>query len=97
MKFGFRKPSLKKSFKARTAAKIKKAGAKGSNEIVATITKEELQKIAETKLPDLNAYDLKSAMNIIAGTAKNMGIAIEGFNETEVESEAEEASEDTAE
>jgi len=47
-----------------------------SKEVVATLSKEDLRKIAETKMPDLNAYDIESAMKIIAGTAKNMGIAI---------------------
>jgi large subunit ribosomal protein L11 len=37
-----------------------------------------LQDIAQTKLPDLNANDLEAAMKIIEGTAKNMGVAIEG-------------------
>ncbi|HHU80015.1 MAG: 50S ribosomal protein L11 [Bacilli bacterium] len=44
---------------------------------VATITKEQLYKIAQTKMPDLNAYDVDAAAKIIAGTARNMGIVIE--------------------
>ena len=44
-------------------------------------SKDELKNIAETKLPDLNAYDVESAMKIIAGTAKNMGVAVEGLDE----------------
>jgi len=43
-----------------------------------TITRAQLQDIAQTKLPDLNANDLEAAMKIIEGTAKNMGVAIEG-------------------
>ncbi|MGL4972128.1 MAG: 50S ribosomal protein L11 [Culicoidibacterales bacterium] len=43
---------------------------------VATITREQLREIAEIKMPDLNANDVEAAMNIVAGTAKNMGILI---------------------
>ena len=42
-----------------------------------TLSKDDLRKIAEIKMPDLNAYDIESAMKIIAGTAVNMGIKIE--------------------
>ena len=59
------------------AAKIQKGSKKGANEIVATITKDDVRQIAETKLPDLNAYDIESAMKIIEGTARNMGIEVE--------------------
>ena len=75
------------------AAGIDKAGTKGANEIVATISKDDIVKIAETKLPDLNAYDLDSAVNIVAGTARNMGIAVKGFNDKELEEHAKEAHE----
>ena len=66
------------AFLIKKAAKVKKGSSKGANEKVGTITKAQLQEIAETKLPDLNAYDVEAAMKIIAGTAKNMGIKIEG-------------------
>lgn len=75
------------------AAGIKKGSVKGANELVATITKDELKKIAEIKMPDLNAYDLEAAMNIIAGTARNMGIAIKGMTDTEMAEQAAEAAE----
>ena len=78
-------------FLLKKAAKVQKGSKKGANEIVATITKEDLKNIAETKLPDLNAYDVDSAMNIIAGTARNMGIAIAGFNDEELQEQAKEA------
>ena len=58
-------------------AKIKKGSVNGSKEVVATISKDVLREIAEIKLPDLNAYTVEEAMKIVAGTAKNMGIAIE--------------------
>ena len=57
-------------------AKVKKGSATGKNEIVGSITEAQLREIAETKLPDLNAYDVEAAMKIVAGTAKNMGIEI---------------------
>ncbi len=58
------------------AAKISKA-ASDSKVIAGTITKEQLKEIAEYKMPDLNANDIEAAMRIVAGTARNMGIAIE--------------------
>lgn len=68
------------AFLIKKAAKIKSGSKKGKNEIVATITKEQLKSIAETKLPDLNAYDVEGAMKIIEGTARNMGVAVEGMD-----------------
>ena len=44
---------------------------------VATISKADVQKIAETKMPDLNAASLESAMSMIAGTARSMGVVVE--------------------
>jgi large subunit ribosomal protein L11 len=58
------------------AAGIQKGSSNGAKENVASITSQQLQEIAELKMPDLNANDVKAAMNIIAGTAKNMGITI---------------------
>ena len=43
------------------------------------ITVDQLKEIAEYKMPDLNANDVEGAMRIVAGTARNMGIKIEGF------------------
>ena len=57
-------------------AKVKSGSGKGSKEIVATITKDELKQIAEIKLPDLNAYTVEEAMKIVEGTALNMGIKV---------------------
>ena len=66
------------AFLLKKYAKIQKGSTKGSKEIVATISQAQLAEIAETKLPDLNAYTVEEAKKIVAGTAKNMGIAIEG-------------------
>jgi large subunit ribosomal protein L11 len=73
------------------AAKIDKASSKGANQVVATISKEDLQRIAEIKLPDLNAYTIEEAMKIVEGTARNMGIAIKGVNDAELAEQAAEA------
>ena len=70
-------------------AKINSGSKKGANEIVATLKAEDVKAIAEIKLPDLNAYDIEDAMKIIAGTAKNMGVAVEGMNTAEEAEEAE--------
>ncbi len=84
-------------FLLKKAAKIQKGSTKGANEIVATISKEDLRKIAETKLPDLNAYDVDAAMNIIEGTARNMGIAVKGVNDKELQEQAAEAQKEEVE
>lgn len=59
------------------AAGIKKGASNPLKEKVGTVTREQLREIAETKMPDLNANDVEAAMNIIAGSARNMGIVIE--------------------
>ncbi len=74
-------------------AKVKSGSKKGAHEIVATLSKEDVKAIAEIKMPDLNAYTVEEAMNIVAGTARNMGIAVKGMTDTEMEEEVEEAQE----
>ena len=63
------------AFLLKKAAWIKSGSSKG--EVVATLSKDKLKEIAETKLPDLNAYTVEEAMKIVEGTARNMGIKIE--------------------
>ncbi len=75
------------------AAGIQKGSTKGANSTVATISKDDVKKIAEIKLPDLNAYDLDAAIRIVAGTARNMGIAVKGMTDAELEEQAKEAKE----
>jgi large subunit ribosomal protein L11 len=58
------------------ACKIQKGAGNSKTETVATITREQLREIATIKMPDLNANDVEAAMNIIAGTARNMGIVV---------------------
>ena len=61
-------------FLLKKVAKVAKGTTKG--ETVATITRDQLKEVAKTKMPDLNAYDIDSAMKIVEGTARNMGIEI---------------------
>ncbi len=64
-------PFLVKKF-----AKIQKGSTKGKNEVVGSLTKDQLREIAEIKLPDLNCYTVEEAMKIVEGTARNMGVTI---------------------
>ena len=58
------------------ACNIETASGEPNKKKVAKITKEQIQKIAETKMPDLNAGSLEAAMSMIAGTARSMGIEV---------------------
>ena len=58
------------------AAGIKKGSGNPLKEKVGSVTRDQLREIAEIKMPDLNANDIEAAMNIIAGSARNMGIVI---------------------
>ena len=60
------------------AANIQKASG-DQKQVAGTISVDQLKEIAEYKMPDLNANDVEAAMRIVAGTARNMGIKIEGF------------------
>ena len=59
------------------ACKIQSGSAVPNKTKVAQLSKADLQKIAETKMPDLNAASLEAAMSMIAGTARSMGITVE--------------------
>ncbi|AOX01725.1 MULTISPECIES: 50S ribosomal protein L11 [Moorena] len=58
------------------AAGIEKGSAQPNRTRVGTLTRSQLQEIAQTKMPDLNANDIEAAMKIVEGTARNMGVAI---------------------
>lgn len=58
------------------AANIEKGSKEPNREKVGKVTKRKIREIAELKMPDLNAVDIESAMKIIEGTAKNMGLEI---------------------
>ena len=60
------------------AAKVEKGSGEPNRVKVATVTKAQVREIAQLKLPDLNANDIEAAMLIIAGTARSMGIDVEG-------------------
>ena len=59
------------------AANIKSGSGEPNKVKVATVTKDQIKEIAETKMPDLNAASLEAAMSMIAGTARSMGIVVE--------------------
>ncbi|MFY9178122.1 MAG: 50S ribosomal protein L11 [Caldicoprobacterales bacterium] len=59
------------------AAGIDKASGKPNMEKVAKVTKQQIQEIAELKMPDLNAANLEAAMSMVEGTARSMGIVVE--------------------
>ena len=59
------------------ACKIESGSGEPNKKKVAKISKAEIQKIAEMKMPDLNAASIESAMSMIAGTARSMGITVE--------------------
>jgi len=59
------------------ACKIEKGSGVPNRTKVATISKEDIRKIAEIKMPDLNASSIESAMSMIAGTARSMGVVVE--------------------
>jgi large subunit ribosomal protein L11 len=60
------------------AAKVQKGSAESNRTKIATIGWDQVQSIAEAKMPDLNAFTLDSAMKMVAGTARSMGIKIKG-------------------
>ena len=61
------------------AAGIDKGSGEPHKTKVATVTKEQVREIAQSKMPDLNANDLDAASKIIAGTARSMGVDVEGL------------------
>ena len=60
------------------AAKVKKGSPESNREKVASVTWQQVQQIAKDKMPDLNAFTVKSAMQMVAGTARSMGITVQG-------------------
>ncbi len=60
------------------AAKIKSGSAEPNRKKVGSVTWDQVRVIAETKMPDLNAFKIESAMKMVAGTARSMGITVSG-------------------
>ena len=81
--FTFKLFTAPAAYKLIQAAKIQKGSPNSKTTIAGTITVKQLQEIAEYKLVDINTDNVKQAIKIIAGTAKNMGIAIEGWDDIE--------------
>ncbi len=65
------------SYLLKKAAKVDKGSGEALKVIVGKVTKAQVEEIAKTKLPDLNTNDIQAASNIVAGTARSMGIEIE--------------------
>ncbi|NOZ33961.1 MAG: 50S ribosomal protein L11 [Chlorobi bacterium] len=59
-------------------AKIKSGSSESNRDKVATVTWEQIKQIAEDKMADLNAFKIESAMKMVAGTARSMGIVVKG-------------------
>lgn len=66
------------AFLLKKAAKLKKASQTPGREVIATVSVAQVQEIAEAKMVDLNANDIEAAIKIIKGTARSMGMAVEG-------------------
>lgn len=60
------------------AAKIQSGSPEPNKKKVGTVTRAQVKEIAETKMPDLNCYDVEAAMRIVEGTARSMGLEIQG-------------------
>lgn len=66
------------SYFLKRAANLKKGGAEPSREVAGSVTKAQVKEIAEAKMVDLNANDIEQAMRIIEGSARSMGLVVEG-------------------
>ncbi len=73
--FILKKPPI--SYLIKKELKLEKGSSQAGKEIVGKLTKEQLRKIAEEKLNDLNTKDIEKAMNIVQGVARSMGVVIE--------------------
>ena len=75
--FTFETKSPPVSFFIKKAIKIKKGSKTPGKEFIASISKNDIKKIAEDKMKDLNTVDIDSAEKMIAGTARSMGVKVE--------------------
>jgi len=67
------------------AAKIQSGSAEPNRKKVASVSWDQVREIAEIKMPDLNAFKIESAMSMVAGTARSMGITVTGTAPWEVQ------------
>jgi len=72
--FEIKKPSV--YFLIKKALGVEKGSGEPNKKFIGELTKEQLRKIAEEKMPDLNCYDLDAAIRIVAGTARQMGVKV---------------------
>lgn len=79
--FDFQLKTTPASILLKKAAGVSSGAGNPKTEKVGKVTQAQLKEIAEYKMPDLNANTVEAAMNIIAGTARNMGITVEGADE----------------
>lgn len=70
--------SARASYDVKEVAKLKSGSAQPNRNKVAEITWEQVKTIAEDKMPDLNCFTVESAMRMVAGTARSMGITVKG-------------------
>lgn len=75
--FDFKLKTPPAAYLLRVAAGLEKGSGTPNKKKVGSVTKDQLRKIAEQKLEDLNANDVDAAMKVIAGTARSMGISVE--------------------
>jgi len=76
--FSFIIKSPPSSVLLKRAANLAKASGTSGKEIIGTVTKKQVEEIAKLKMADLNTNDLSQAVKVISGTARSMGIAVEG-------------------
>ena len=76
--FGFVTKTPPAAVLIKKALGIESGSAQSNKNKVGTMSQQTLREIAQTKLPDLNAHDIGAAMHIIAGTARSMGVEVEG-------------------
>ena len=67
-----------KAYSLKEAAKVKSGSAEPNRKKVAKVTWDQVRAIAEDKMKDLNCFTVESAMKLVAGTARSMGITVEG-------------------
>lgn len=79
--FDFELKTTPAAIMLKKAANTQKGAANALTDKAGSITVDQLKEIAEYKMPDLNANSVEGAMKIVAGTARNMGIKIEGYEE----------------
>ena len=77
--FTFETKSPPAAYFLKRAANLKKGGATPGKDRVGTITLDQVREIAEAKMQDLNAHDVDQAIRIIAGSARSMGLTVEGM------------------